>query len=214
MKKAFTLAEVLITLGIIGVVAALTLPSLIANQKKQALRAGLKKNYSVISQALEKMQQDLGEMIAPDTYSGKTFKPLYQKYFNVAKDCGWINCIPNTNCDYKAYINNTKTGCTFFDDGQFILQDGSLIAIENPTADAGWGFRVWISVDVNGYQKPPNTWGQDMFTFEIMPDGRLLPMGAEGTYYSETDYCSTTSTDKYNGIACTNRALYDESFWK
>ena len=48
-KIAFTLAEVLITLGIIGVVAALTLPTLISNYKKQTYVTGLQKAYSVLN---------------------------------------------------------------------------------------------------------------------------------------------------------------------
>lgn len=59
--KAFTLAEVLITIGIIGVVAALTLPSIIANNKAKALEAGLKKGASTINQALLHYQADSGE---------------------------------------------------------------------------------------------------------------------------------------------------------
>ena len=54
-KKAFTLAEVLITLGIIGVVAAMTLPSLINNIQSKQLEAGLKKQYSIISQVFDYM---------------------------------------------------------------------------------------------------------------------------------------------------------------
>lgn len=49
---AFTLAEVLITLGIIGVVAALTMPSLIADKRAKELETALKKNASVIQQAI------------------------------------------------------------------------------------------------------------------------------------------------------------------
>lgn len=45
MKKAFTLAEVLITLGIIGVVAAMTIPVLLVNTTSQKYRSKLKKNY-------------------------------------------------------------------------------------------------------------------------------------------------------------------------
>ena len=52
-KGAFTLAEVLITLGIIGVVAALTLPSLIQNHHEQVLENKLKKMYSTISQGIQ-----------------------------------------------------------------------------------------------------------------------------------------------------------------
>ena len=51
-KKAFTLSEVLITLGIIGVVAAITLPNLIANHKKQIIETRLAKFYSTVNQAI------------------------------------------------------------------------------------------------------------------------------------------------------------------
>lgn len=50
-KNAFTLAEVLITLGIIGVVAAMTMPTLLTNTQQQQFRAQLKKSMTVLSQA-------------------------------------------------------------------------------------------------------------------------------------------------------------------
>ena len=52
MNRAFTLAEVLITLGIIGVVAALTIPQLVANHKAKALEVALKKMYLLSSKHL------------------------------------------------------------------------------------------------------------------------------------------------------------------
>ena len=55
MKKAFTLAEVLITLGIIGVVAAMTLPTLVNNTEKKELDAQLTKSYSVLQNAINRM---------------------------------------------------------------------------------------------------------------------------------------------------------------
>ena len=55
-KFAFTLAEVLITLGIIGVVAAMTLPTLIQNYRKQQTTTQLKATYSILSQAFEHAQ--------------------------------------------------------------------------------------------------------------------------------------------------------------
>lgn len=57
-QSAFTLAEVLITLGIIGVVAAMTLPTLIASHQKQVYVTSLRKGMSVISGAFAKMQAD------------------------------------------------------------------------------------------------------------------------------------------------------------
>ena len=62
MKKAFTLAEVLITLGIIGVVAALTMPTVIQNYKKKQAVTQLKATYSILAQAFEHAQADYGDM--------------------------------------------------------------------------------------------------------------------------------------------------------
>ena len=60
MKKAFTLAEVLITLAIIGVVAAMTIPTLIANYKEKVLESQFKKSYSIFTQVLAGVQGDFG----------------------------------------------------------------------------------------------------------------------------------------------------------
>ena len=57
-RGAFTLAEVLITLGIIGVVAALTIPSLITNYKAHRLRSQFLKSYSVVQQVFKQMEAD------------------------------------------------------------------------------------------------------------------------------------------------------------
>lgn len=61
-KKAFTLAEVLITLGIIGVVAALTLPTLMANYRKHVVVTKLQKIYSVINQAINMSNAEYGDV--------------------------------------------------------------------------------------------------------------------------------------------------------
>ncbi|MDO5436770.1 MAG: type II secretion system protein, partial [bacterium] len=52
MKKAFTLAEVLITLAIIGVVAAVSIPSVISNSQQQEFKTGLRKAVSVLNSAI------------------------------------------------------------------------------------------------------------------------------------------------------------------
>ena len=53
MKRGFTLAEVLITLAIIGIVAALTIPSVISNYQQQEFKTGLKKAVSVLNEAIQ-----------------------------------------------------------------------------------------------------------------------------------------------------------------
>ena len=71
MKQGFTLAEVLITLGIIGVVAALTLPSIVAHQRKVEYSSRLKKFYSMMEQAIRMSEEDNGEILSW-TRSGET----------------------------------------------------------------------------------------------------------------------------------------------
>lgn len=53
MNKAFTLAEVLITLGIIGIVAAMTMPSLVGKYRQKTVETRLEKFYSVANQAVK-----------------------------------------------------------------------------------------------------------------------------------------------------------------
>ncbi len=60
MKKAFTMAEVLITLGIIGIVAAMTFPQLIKNYQAKVYETAFKKAYSNLSKAYLMTQQELG----------------------------------------------------------------------------------------------------------------------------------------------------------
>lgn len=223
-REAFTLAEVLITLGIIGVVAALTIPTLVNNYRKKQFETGLKKEYSVLLQALDMYKQDNETPLKKEDtdQSGGEFKNKIQPYLKILVDCGnnqassKAKCVPNGDYTqdkkytYKTYSGNTARE-TLFDDGQIILNDGSHLLFENP----GYRSYVYVSIDVNGYNKLPNKWGEDLFTFQLMNDGKLLPMGAEGTdYRNQNVYCSKTSSNVFNGIACANRAIYDNSFWK
>lgn len=225
MKKAFTLAEVLITLGIIGVVAALTIPTLVNNYRKKQFETGLKKEYSVLLQALDMYKQDNETPLKKEDtdQSHGEFKNKIKPYLKILVDCGdeqagkyEAKCVQNgyytqdKKYTYKTYSGNIANE-DLFDDGQIILNDGSHLLFEN----VGNSGAVFVSIDVNGYNKLPNKWGEDVFTFQLMNDGKLLPMGAEGTIYADEDtFCSKTSSNRFNGIACANRAIYDNSFWK
>lgn len=222
-RNAFTMAEVLITLGIIGVVAAMTLPTLITQNQNKALEAAFKKNYSIIQQALDMYQAQHGERITSNA-AGHTFKNEILPYFNVLRDCGLgqnsKGCVPyfgDGNLDdernstkYMTYNKQRLKKMTLFDDGQFVLLDGSLIMIENVSPGT-----LYITIDVNGYNKNPNRWGHDLFTFQLDEKGNLLPMGAEGTSYNnETVHCSINSNDQYNGIGCTLKAFVEKDYFK
>lgn len=75
MKNAFTLAETLVTLGIIGIVAAMTIPNMVANYKANILHTQLVKAYSILQQALQKMQNK--------TYLSKLFPRIFLTRRNI-----------------------------------------------------------------------------------------------------------------------------------
>lgn len=68
---------------------------------------------------------------------------------------------------------------------------------------------------VNNQKKKPNRWGHDVFTFQIIQDGKLLPIGhPQSDYPEEEGWCSLTSINAYNGVVCTYKALTDKNYFK
>ena len=89
-KVAFTLAEVLITLGIIGVVAAITIPGLVADYQKKVLVAQFKKSYSNLSNALNLVQAEYGTVYECyntgfGRYHINECKPFFEQYVKKTK---------------------------------------------------------------------------------------------------------------------------------
>lgn len=219
-KNGFTLAEVLITLGIIGVVAAMTIPTLIANTRAAQLKSRYFKSYSTITQALKLMQSDDVSMDNADF----AYK-LFMNYLSAPYDCGLggnIGADQGNKKEVPCYKSNTGNSATpyksldgksnfnqnYLDDGQIAMQDGSLFLFENEQD------RIFISVDLNGYNNKPNRAGYDLFTFQYI-DGELLPMGDSRTLYSDVDkYCSLTSSSNLNGITCASKVKSDADYFK
>lgn len=217
-KNGFTLAEVLITLGIIGVVAAMTLPALINQTHGKELETGLKKAYSVLQTAYNQMTYDEGQIVNNTNYPSGSFIPKFKKYFKISKDCQYESCEKNfvdetgttrVSKNYKTY-NNKKMRNSLLDDGQVFFSDGMFIMIENMSG----GNILLITIDVNGYNKKPNRWGHDLFTFQVLDNGKLLPMGAKGTTYDSSSQCTATNSSTINGIGCTYKALTDKNYFK
>ena len=197
------------------------MPSLINNSQNRELQSALNKNYSVISQALDLMKADIGGDINPADYAAREFFRNYKNYFKLISQSSGTGVLSGIQEEgdtstlrvftgYKTYSGLAALKTDFFDDGQILLPDGSLLMIENN----GSG-KIFITVDINGVNKKPNIWGRDLFTFEITSKGKLLPMGAEGTNYTDINlYCSKTSNNRLNGIACTSSALSDKDYFK
>lgn len=100
-KKGFTSAEVLITLGIIGIVAALTIPTLMQNIKGAQYRAKLKKTISTLNQAV-RMNQAKYDFNFADTISQVC----------VGSGCGEENQLPERDRTVFAIFNANLNGAT------------------------------------------------------------------------------------------------------
>lgn len=182
VQKGFTLAEVLITLAIIGIVAALTIPTLVSKYQERAIVTALKKNISVLSQAYKMALNDnnwnsnfgyldaeyvpLPEEEGPGVYdkngnyNSDVFYNALKKYLKVIKDCGregQTGCFP----DYVvSALDSSESWNLVTMQGNarrcVVLSDGSSLAID----------KSMIYIDVNGL-KGPNKVGYDVFQVKV-----------------------------------------------
>ena len=204
--KGFTLAEVLITLVIIGVIAAMTIPTLINKTNNQEYVSRLKKTYSTLAQVTNRIIADEGKPrgdIGGWASSSEAVFNMYKKYLSNAKVCGL-----DTGCFEGAYkqLNGTTVD---LDTNRFtlVLADGTEVSIWKSgdfsvscggTASGSDNVCHIIKVDVNG-AKGPNTAGRDTFAFTLKEDG-LYPTGCDIT----TNGCRVGID---GGWACTCKVL-------
>lgn len=165
-KKAFTLAEVLITLGIIGVVAAMTMPSVLSKYREKAFLTQLKKMSAIVETMLVNINAETGSI--PDTFKechnlmGGTNSEAYKCFANMIVKYAPLN--PDS-VTYKEYIYNSnkdKVGHAFFCH-RLYLPDGSVIALHLITN----GY-LMFGFDVNG-DRGPNKPGVDLFQSHYYP---------------------------------------------
>lgn len=192
-KKAFALAEVLITLTIIGVVSAITIPALVKNYQEQVYLNQFKKIYSELSQAYLLASNDNG------TYDqwedSNTAYNILKQYLKTIKACQNL-------CTGWEISTLGSTGAGFTNNYHFMLSDGSTLALGYDATQA-----IHVYVDVNG-EKQPNKWGYDFFLLDLtVNNGSSLTTYG---YYKNlnviqnTRFCSTSAnaTGWYGGNSC------------
>lgn len=181
MKRfGFTLAEVLITLGVIGIVAAMTLPALVHNYQEQEYVTRLKKSVSALEQAkIRAMEQNAIEfnwMIGGGIYEQaqhEKFANYFKPYFKVLKDCATPSnhntlCFGNYD-NYKIYCVDRKTHSTQYGQNTwrgFVTNDGVSYFF--------YVARSMVIIDVNTPYKAPNSLGHDVFVFHFDKKGKLI----------------------------------------
>lgn len=177
-KKAFTLAEVLITLTIIGVVAALTVPSLVKNFQETQFKNSFKKIYSDFSQASKLMVvENGGDLVNYFAGLGNSPPERYCSYLKCVKICKQGTLNPKGNCWHvdNSFYKLVGTGDSMSMNSGVILNNGALVGFYNDDVtcakpENGINICNSIFVDVNGW-KGPNTWGKDIFAFYTTGNG-------------------------------------------
>ena len=160
MKRAFTLAEVLITLGVIGVIAAITIPSVIKHYQKQAWTTQLKKSYTILNQAILMYMADQGITTLESLNSDLRDLNVLKKYIKSTD----IRKMEN----YKyTYLNSNVEQSDLDGRDALIMADGTILF--KTTSNT-------YIIDING-NKGPNKYGRDIFQFVFL-SSKLYPKGS------------------------------------
>lgn len=218
MKKAFTLAEVLITLGIIGIIAAMTLPFLIGRYNEKVTLHKLETAYSLLSSAYSSLIFEYGTPdVWPDrSYNGMGVTNMFAKRLKLYNIC----LTTDRNCDlfkgklvYKT-LNGGDAGSYKSLIGTGTKLNDMTVTFLMRSADCrGWAMYKWesvtkkspyyhacgtIHVDING-KAQPNRYGVDLFEF-IFTDTRIVPSGTPPTpYYSLNSSCNGKRSSSWDG---------------
>lgn len=236
MKKAFTLAEVLITLAIIGIVAALTIPTLVANYQKKQWVTGLQKGYATLNNMFKlAMANDGVDSITqtslwqsiPD-YEGGTravgdqnmdhsgFIANLQKYMKIVKYDyptgidGFDICYKDLDGDDNDCLYNKGQRLRIYtQDGMiyyFRLDDQNINSDENYRFGNSYIFAGIIEIDVNG-EKGPNQMGRDLFQVAVVNDGRVIFEGTKE--WEDTLSNSILEPNHWSNHGCTENDIFD-----
>jgi len=219
MKKAFTLAEVLITLAIIGIVAAITIPSIVANHQKRELETRFAKMYRTVQQVVNLSVAENGGI---ETWGWKDerfsleeqdefVKKYFMPYLNVAKFCSASDkpakCLPGAT--YK-YLTGANWNITNGQHPSVLLADGSAIIFYFREDCLNKNERcLTFEVDTNGAAKP-NVIGRDAFGFSFYPTGEFAPCGTAkpSAAYTKEEVLSNCGGGG-NGALCPLRIIAD-----
>ena len=229
-NSGFTLAEVLITLAIIGVVAAITIPSLVTKITNKGYVEKLKKNYALIQDATKMIVAEEGDPAqwawsaynSGDYTANEAIVENYKKHLKVIDTCPATSDIRFTKkcvldrTEYS-YLNGSRENvgdyaggyALFYCNYILMLADGTTLGIRFGEGRCGyfWGTpNITFTIDVNG-KAGPNTIGRDIFYVYMMKNehGKIKPYTNEifpGTI-DNTNTCNTDST----GQSCAYRVL-------
>jgi len=215
LKKGFTLAEVLITLLIIGVIASIVIPGLINNTNEAEYNASLKKIYADLSNAIKIIQANNGGSVSVGeaTYAF-SWGPLRDEFCNV------MTCVKKDTENnvfegkiYKYYKSSTNISTNTLNNtanNGAVLNNGTSLSFYSNGNCNGMNVNMCgsIYVDING-PKGPNMYGKDLYFFWIKRlNGTgvfsIIPVGTQGaSSFTLPNGCQSNSTDWSTSEGCT-----------
>ena len=226
-KRAFTLSEVLITLGIIGVVAAMTLPTLISDYKTKVTVNRLSSTYSILSNAFNLMMSENGPITDYGTNGQERINKIFEllpNYLQTGKICKFGKQDKCVTKDHKMRIRDTGHSFIGGSNPAVILKNGALISLyatngncrQNKNLDMGWidssnyatecGL-LWI--DING-DASPNIYDLDTFKFRIYSDG-IVPAGRDKSDGQFATTCIDDGTSAGHNGECSAWVLHNKN---
>lgn len=202
MKKGFTLTEVLVTVAIIGLISALTMPSLSKYSQTTANAMKLKKCVQNLEQIFTVMieQENVDDIFETSTWqyaegSVDSFINCLQNYATIGYDESGVANLYGNNPIYSL-LSSGKKGDVINNYGTFanymplVMEDGTFVfmrSYKKANNDVSVMLRrgtalseraADIYIDVNG-KNIPNTVGRDLFHFYLGQDGILYPDGSK-----------------------------------
>ena len=217
-KAAFTLAEVLITLAVIGIVAALTIPSLVQSYKERVTITKVKKAYTTLTNALQLAIIENGTVDnwgltgvyededgnAQISQEGSTkFARIFSKYLNKSTICeGDVDCIGGYD---QKLMNGDEYTIGAQGASAVVLNDGTGVAF-TPWTDNCENRNVGCgSIAIYTNLGHTAQYGVNTFAFTLYKD-RIVPWGARNqldpnNYFSAK--CKYNGGNFENGLACT-----------
>ncbi len=226
-KKGFTLAEVLITLGVIGLVAALTLPSMYNNYQKALIGKTLARSVELVEQGMLNIRQEAQlNSETGDTFetlssikksdlglSGSSYITDSNAFYNSTKSFLGIENSDYDVTNISAFAGNLDTNLKSLYTAYKFNKLNAIVAFQNKTGTTTSNDSIIsrVIIDANGAAKP-NTFGKDVFIFGLTNSGTLIPAGTQkyADFDSKipADGCSGSSVG--NGTACAARVMADK----
>lgn len=222
-KNAFTLAEILITLGIIGVVAALTAPSLVQNAGNAKIGPTLQKTVSTLENAnrqlmVEKEASSLSGALDTDIKDFSNNTAAAEKYAEAVSNYiqgSSYELVSKVHVDkYNEKVNGDYTNQWVLHIGNVDVRINSEVkntaTVSNATrivVDKGSFIGPYyncLAIDINGYKNSPNAKGKDIFYFVLDDSGKIFPVGGKTHMYYVNQTKEFYQTD---GSRCNETAV-------